>query len=132
MKPFVIIESPYRGDVEPNLDYARRCCRDSFNRGEQPFASHLFYPQFLNDDLLKEREAGIGFGYALWNWADKITFYCDRGWSTGMLFALRRIAGIGRQNWTIRALYTAPIPLPDPTPTWLEDLFKQGFTFRCE
>ena len=53
----VIIESPYTGDVERNLEYARRCMRDSIKRGEAPFASHLLYthsPSNLTDGDLDQ------------------------------------------------------------------------------
>ncbi len=30
----VIIESPFAGSVKENIDYARRCVRDSLGRGE--------------------------------------------------------------------------------------------------
>ena len=34
--PLVIIESPFAGDVDTNVKYARACMRDSLNRGESP------------------------------------------------------------------------------------------------
>lgn len=37
----VILESPYAGDVEKNIEYARLCLKDSLLRGESPIASHL-------------------------------------------------------------------------------------------
>lgn len=60
----VILESPFAGDIEKNLKYARKCMRDCFMRGELPFASHLLYTQdgILNDDLPKERMLGIDAG----------------------------------------------------------------------
>ena len=50
--PIVIIESPFAGDVDKNIEYARKCVRDSLNRGEAPSASHLLYtqPGILDDD----------------------------------------------------------------------------------
>lgn len=49
----VIVESPYAGDIEANVAYARRCLRDSLARGEAPIASHLLYTQegVLRDDV---------------------------------------------------------------------------------
>lgn len=41
----IILESPYAGDVEGNLTYARRAMHDSLMRGEHPIASHLLYTQ---------------------------------------------------------------------------------------
>lgn len=33
----VILESPFAGDVEANIEYARACVRDSLPRGFRPF-----------------------------------------------------------------------------------------------
>ena len=41
----VILESPYAGDIERNIDYARKCLRHSLLLGESPIASHLLYTQ---------------------------------------------------------------------------------------
>ena len=43
MRKKTILESPYSGDVEKNIDYAKKCLRDSLERDECPFASHLLY-----------------------------------------------------------------------------------------
>jgi len=37
----VVIESPYAGDIEANVKYARECMSDCLKRGEAPIASHL-------------------------------------------------------------------------------------------
>ena len=52
MGKLVYLESPYAGDVEKNIKYARLCMKDSLDRGEYPFASHLLYTQenILNDN----------------------------------------------------------------------------------
>lgn len=87
----VILESPYAGDVEANVAYARACLRDCLERGEAPIASHLLYiqPGVLDDDNPEERALGIAAGLA---WSDTFVcegavFYTDRGWSKGMLAA---------------------------------------------
>jgi hypothetical protein len=83
----VIIESPYAGDVERNLNYARLCLLDSVKRGESPIASHLLYTQVLDDTIPEERELGINAGLEWLNVADKHVFYIDYGYSKGMLYA---------------------------------------------
>lgn len=85
----VIIESPYAGDVQRNIKYARECLKDSLLRGEAPIASHLLYTQkdVLNDDLPKERKLGIDAGLAWKKVADLHVFYIDFGMSTGMKYA---------------------------------------------
>jgi hypothetical protein len=95
----VIIESPFASDTEvgeeTNRRYAIAACIDAFKRGEIPFASHLLYPQMLDDLKPEERERGILAGYAFWPIADYIAFYTDRGWSPGMLRAKERAINEG-------------------------------------
>lgn len=88
----VIIESPYAGDVERNLEYARRCLRDSLRRGDAPIASHLLYTQdgVLDDLIPEERSLGIKAGLEWLTVADKHVFYMDHGMSKGMKNALMR------------------------------------------
>lgn len=84
----VVLETPYAGDVEGNVQYARTCLLDCLARGEAPIASHLLYPQVLDDEVPMEREAGIAAGMAWAQRADRAVFYLNRGWSAGMLAAL--------------------------------------------
>lgn len=85
----VLLESPFAGEVEPNVAYARQCVRDSLLRGEHPIASHLLYtqPGILNDDDPADRKRGIEAGLAWRKAAGKAVFYTGRGWSIGMLAA---------------------------------------------
>ena len=90
-KPFVIVESPYRGkDVNSNIAYARAAVRDCIDRNELPFASHLLYTQVgvLNDDVASERNLGIGLNLEMIQRADLVAAYVDHGLSTGMISAL--------------------------------------------
>lgn len=86
MKRLVILESPYAGDVDANVEYARRCVRDSLMRGEAPIASHLLYTQsgILRDEEPAERALGIEAGLAWRHVADATIVYTDRGISSGM------------------------------------------------
>lgn len=94
----VIIESPYSGDIEANVAYARRALHDSISRGEAPLASHLLYtqPGVLIDKSKWERHHGMVMG---WEWirhADRVALYCDRGISTGMLAGLKCTLDLNR------------------------------------
>jgi hypothetical protein len=82
----VIIESPYAGDVEANLRYARACLKDSLLRNEAPFASHLLYTQegVLDDSDPNERARGILAGFQWGKKADLVAVYQDYGISQGM------------------------------------------------
>ena len=86
----IILESPYAGDVDANIAYARRCIKDSLSRGEAPIASHLLFPGILADDVPEERKLGIEAGLAWIDVADLMVLYCDRGVSPGMQEAMRR------------------------------------------
>lgn len=94
----VILESPYAGDVEGNLSYARACVRDCLLRGEAPFASHLLYTQegVLRDEVPEEREAGIQAGFVWHELAKKTVVYTDRGISPGMDKAIKLDEAAGR------------------------------------
>lgn len=85
----VIIESPYKGDIERNVKYARECVKDSLMRGEAPLASHLLYTQegILDDNVPEERTLGILAGLSWTKVAEKHVFYIDHGMSSGMMIA---------------------------------------------
>ena len=87
----VIVESPYSGETETNVEYARACVRDSLLRDESPIASHLLYTQqgVLNDDLPEERERGIDAGLAWLKVAEKSVIYQDFGISSGMKYGIK-------------------------------------------
>lgn len=93
----VIIESPYAGDIQSNLNYARRAMSHSIHMGEAPLASHLLYtqPGILRDEIPDERRLGIECGYTWWRQAELIAFYEDLGWSPGMDAAMTRALMVG-------------------------------------
>lgn len=82
----VEIESPFAGEVERNIIYARRCMWDSLKRSEAPLASHLLYtqPGILNDNLVEERKLGMEAGKIWSKEAELVAIYVDYGWSNGM------------------------------------------------
>lgn len=86
----VILESPYAGDIERNIKYARECVNDSLKRKEAPIASHLLYTQkgILDDDIPEERKMGIDAGLAWKLVADLHVFYIDYGISKGMKYGM--------------------------------------------
>lgn len=94
----VIVESPYAGDIEGNVAYARACVRDALARGEAPFASHLLYtqPGILRDEVPAEREQGIAAALAWYRAADAAVVYTDRGISRGMEFGIATAKAAGK------------------------------------
>lgn len=79
----VYIASPYAGDVEGNVAFARAACRYAAAQGCTPVAVHLMYPQFLDDRVPKEREAGLKMGQRVLAVCDEI-WLCGEWMSSGM------------------------------------------------
>lgn len=86
----VIVESPYAGEIETNVAYARAAIRDCLSRGEAPLASHLLYtqPGVLRDEVPDERQWGIDAGLAWGNVAEATIVYSDLGISRGMQYGI--------------------------------------------
>ncbi|AGA68850.1 hypothetical protein Desdi_1340 [Desulfitobacterium dichloroeliminans LMG P-21439] len=72
----VYICSPYAGDIENNLRFARAACRYAVDQGCAPIAVHMLYPQILDDSVPAEREAGIQMGL-------RVLASCDEVWICG-------------------------------------------------
>lgn len=72
----VYIASPYAGDVERNVAFAKDACRYAAAQGCTPVAVHLLYPQFLDDGVPQEREAGLRMGR-------RVLAACDEFWLCG-------------------------------------------------
>jgi hypothetical protein len=85
----VVIESPYAGDIEKNLEFCLNICRYAVSKGYSPYASHLMFTQFLDDNVPEERQAGIDCGLAWGEKADMV-WICLRpaeSLSNGMRYA---------------------------------------------
>jgi hypothetical protein len=93
----VILESPYAGDIDANVAYARACVRDSLLRGEAPIASHLLYTQegVLRDEVPEERQHGIDAGLAWKAVAHASVVYVDRGVTAGMEYGIAAAVAAG-------------------------------------
>jgi len=96
MSKLVVVESPYKAntkeELERNVEYARKCMEDCFNRGEYPFASHLIYTQegITDDNISEERTLGINAGLACGQFAEKTVVYLDLGFTEGMKQGIER------------------------------------------
>lgn len=114
MKPLVLIESPYAGEVEAHLKYLYNALTDSIRRGEAPFASHGFYTYFLNDLDPEERALGVELGYRWMSVVSKVVFYTDLGWSPGMIAALQRADDYGPPLQVVLRALTLRKPILPP------------------
>lgn len=90
MRKKTILESPYSGDIEKNVEYARKCLKDSLDRDECPFASHLLYTQVLDDRDKKQRWQGMSQAFEWYEHADQMVLYIDLGISKGMLLGVKQ------------------------------------------
>jgi len=72
----VYICSPFAGDIESNVRFARSACLYAANQGCTPVAVHLLYPQILDDSISAQRETGIRMGL-------RVLASCDELWICG-------------------------------------------------
>jgi len=77
-RPLIYIASPLSGDVERNLEFARRACRYAIAQGVTPFAPHLLYTQMLDDGSPAERQLGIDMGGQMLRLCDELWLCGDR------------------------------------------------------
>lgn len=82
----VWIESPYAGDVEKNVAYARQVMAWALQNGYAPMCSHLVYtqPGILDDNIKSERRLGIESGFEWQKATDQLWVATDLGISGGM------------------------------------------------
>lgn len=59
MKKIVYICSPFSMDRENMTNYARMICRAAADNGVVPYAPHLLFPQFMDDDFPRDRERAL-------------------------------------------------------------------------
>ena len=99
----LVIESPYAGDVEDNIEFARVVCLYAIYLGYAPIASHLLYTQFLDDDIQEERMLGIEAGLAWSSQAEEVWFCLQEGakLSKGMSLAMDRYTEL-QMNYSIK------------------------------
>jgi hypothetical protein len=97
--PLVLIESPFAGDMDKNIKFARACMKDSLRKGEAPFAMHLLYTQegILDDDIPEERNWGIEAGMTWGKYAHKTVVYTNLGITAGMEYGIQRAKEEGRK-----------------------------------
>ena len=74
-RPLVFICSPLAGDVERNLQNARRYSKFAVERGAIPFAPHLLFPQFMDDGNKAQRDLGLFFGLVLMGKCDEVWLF---------------------------------------------------------
>ena len=83
----IYVASKYAGDEEKNVKNAIGYCRRVIEQGHMPLASHLLYPQMLDDMNPEERKMGQMFGMALLGICDEVWVFGEI--SSGMAEEIR-------------------------------------------
>lgn len=91
-RPIIYICSPYAGEIDKNVEAARRYSRFAVDMGCIPVAPHLLFPQFLDDASPGERQLGLFFGNALMS-------KCSEVWVFGDTISAGMRAEIKRARW---------------------------------
>ena len=81
MNKLAYVCSPYSGNIQANIEFARKCCRRVMERGYVPIAPHLLFPQFMSEET--EREKAIDLGLQLLAKC-AVLWICGRYVSDGM------------------------------------------------
>ena len=64
-RPIVYICSPFSGDVEGNVNNARRYSRFAVDKHYLPIAPHIYFTQFMDDSIPEERNTAIFMNWVL-------------------------------------------------------------------
>ncbi|WP_407312111.1 DUF4406 domain-containing protein [Desulfosporosinus sp. SB140] len=90
----VYICSPLRGDIERNINRANSYCRFVVTQGAVPLAPHTIFTQFLDDEVLADRELGLQMGLELLKHCGELYVFGDRI-SDGMLSEMEYAKRLG-------------------------------------
>ena len=97
---YILVESPFAGEVDENLTYAQKCMRhvffSSYSGPQIPIASHCFFTIALDDRNPAERSIGMNAGFAMRSLASEVRVYLDRGLSGGMIHGIRGAIEAGK------------------------------------
>lgn len=64
-RPVVYICSPYSGDTEKNVEKARCYSRFAVDRHYLPITPHIYFTQFMDDNVPEERNTAIFMNWVL-------------------------------------------------------------------
>lgn len=92
----IFICSRYAGDIKHNTETARKLCRMVVESGQVPFAPHLLFTQFLDEQDPVERERGTAVGLAFMEACDEVWAYVEEGISEGMRREIEHARRIGK------------------------------------
>lgn len=90
--------SAYKGDVEKNVENAKRYCRFVSYSDNVPIAPHLLFPQFLGSGDMDEhaRLKGVSMGMELMEHCNKMWVFGDEV-TEGMCLEIKKARELGLQ-----------------------------------
>jgi len=77
-RPLVYICSPFSGKVKKNKRNARKYCRFALEQHTIPFAPHLLFPQFMDDNSSEERQLAMFMNMIMLGHCEEIWVFGDR------------------------------------------------------
>lgn len=77
-RPMVYICSPLSGNITANQRNACRYCRFAVDSGCIPLAPHLYFPQFVNDGIMSERDLALFMDLVLLSKCDQLWVFGNR------------------------------------------------------
>lgn len=93
----VFICSRYAGNIERNVSVAKAFCCMAVEAGIAPFAPHLLYPQFMDDNNPAQRELGISMGLQFMEACNEVWVYIGNGVSEGMRIEMEHAQRLSKQ-----------------------------------
>ena len=90
----IYVASPFAGDIEKNIEYAKQACRFVLNQGNAFFCPHLLYLQVLDDNNSEERRLGINIGKEFLSKCDELWVFGEHV-SQGKFEEIEFARGIG-------------------------------------
>ena len=85
-------------EIEENVKWAQKLCRDLNEKGYNVFPAHLLYPQWYKDTDPEERNKGINFGLDWMRECNEVHVFATlRGISAGMAQEIRAAEEMGKK-----------------------------------
>lgn len=75
----IYICSPLRGDYTRNQQRAKQHCREALRAGYIPIAPHIYFTEFLSDNIPEERQQGMTAGLELLQLCQELWAYIPSG-----------------------------------------------------
>ena len=76
-RPVVYISSPYSGDTERNVENAKRYSRFAVDQHYLPITPHIYFTQFMDDNIPAERDTAIFMNLVLMSKCAELWVFSD-------------------------------------------------------